>query len=243
MARTIVPVADLRIEPCKLIPEDFSHHNLRDSQLLFNEEIEILEQKDEWVRVAAIEQGGMKGWMHQSEIGEGKIDPQYVIFTRTTEYSYGTYLNTKLRGSRPIPKELNREQLIREAKQFLGAPYLWGGRSSFLYGIIASVDCSGLINLLYRAQGITIPRNAHEQSCFGKRTTNPLPGDPLYLAKEERVSHVVLKLNDDFFLESPESGKRVRLLRWGKDIWEDGGRIHFLDREHSYRGYFVTFSG
>lgn len=40
---------------------------------------------------------------------------------------------------------------------FIGAPYVWGGRST------EGLDCSGLIQALAAAKGLSIPRDSHEQ--------------------------------------------------------------------------------
>jgi len=52
----------------------------------------------------------------------------------------------------PVP------DFVALAERFLGAPYLWGGRS--LWGI----DCSGLIHSVLRAAGIPAPRDSAEQA-------------------------------------------------------------------------------
>lgn len=218
MARIVVPIADLRREPIDL-PKTFDHHPLRDSQLLFNEEIEILEKKGDWVRVAALKQPRFKmgwhpyeGWVHLSEIDEKKMP-----------------------GSHPLFQNINRQQLVEEAREFVGVPYLWGGLSS------EGIDCSGLIHLLYRAQGVTIPRDAHDQFLYGQRVEKLLPGDPLYLAKNRRINHVILFLEKGLFIEAPETGKQVRLLRLDQDIWiDEERRWHFKDRPHPYRGFPIT---
>ena len=56
-------------------------------------------------------------------------------------------------------------QVIDLAKShFLGTPYVWGGRSP------EGADCSGLIQLLARSQGIHIPRDSGDQEKANNNT-------------------------------------------------------------------------
>jgi len=48
------------------------------------------------------------------------------------------------------------------AEQFLGAPYLWGGRESL------GLDCSGLVQQALFACGIACPRDADQQARLGR---------------------------------------------------------------------------
>lgn len=250
-----VPVADLRREPLHLLNHDYSHQELRETQLLFGERVELLEERGEWLKVTALEQSEFRhdwihypGWIHRSEAKavDRFIKATHVICAPYAQIgsltlSYGTLLTEAAARSKKIPKNPDRDQIVEEARQFVGVPYLWGGRAFPLQSAISSVDCSGLINLLYRAQGVTLPRNAHAQYLKCRPTVPLLPGDPLYLAKETRMSHVVLKLDSKTFIESPETGKFVRLLNWGEEIWEEGGRIHIFDRPYSYRPHPGSF--
>ncbi len=49
------------------------------------------------------------------------------------------------------------ESALQQAEQWLGVPYLWGGRST------AGVDCSGLIQVTALAVGWQLPRDASQQ--------------------------------------------------------------------------------
>jgi cell wall-associated NlpC family hydrolase len=60
---------------------------------------------------------------------------------------------------------------VAVARGFLGAPYLWGGRTS------VGVDCSGLVQLACEAAGIGCPRDADMQ--FSEL------GQPIDLSKEK----------------------------------------------------------
>ncbi len=192
------------------LPQTLDHDDSRLSQLLLNEPVDILEEQGEWLRIAA------------------PLQPRFTPKKGWHPYE-GWIHNSEVSENTNPPA-----RLIKDANDFLDVPYLWGGLSS------RGIDCSGLIHLLYRARGITIPRDAHDQFLFGKKRETPQPGDPLYLAKEERVTHVVLKVDDNHFIESPETGKKVRLLRLGSDIWEEEGRWHIEGRPHPYRGCFMT---
>jgi hypothetical protein len=59
------------------------------------------------------------------------------------------------KASESLP--LSAENLIAEAEKFLGAPYLWGGRTFF------GIDCSGFVQCIMRRFGIELPRDSKDQ--------------------------------------------------------------------------------
>jgi gamma-D-glutamyl-L-lysine dipeptidyl-peptidase len=96
-------------------------------------------------------------------------------------------------------------QLIVIAKQFLGTPYVWGGNTK------AGIDCSGFVQMVYRANGINLARDADEQSVTGKLvgfrgyTEDMLPGDTLYFAGHNgRITHTALYLGNNEYIQATE---------------------------------------
>lgn len=117
-----------------------------------------------------------------------------------------------------ISEEEIRQRILTAARQMLGDPYYWGGRSAHLAGLPApphtAVDCSGLTNLCYRAAGVAIPRDAHEQ--FLRARPQPLeslkPGDLIFLSEPnepERITHVMLYAGDGRIIEGPGTGGQI----------------------------------
>lgn len=105
-----------------------------------------------------------------------------------------------------------RQNIVGEAKLFLETPYLWGGRA-------IGVDCSGLVNLAYRASGIDIARDAHEQWMISKpiRADELKPADLIFLSRKDdftSIVHVMLFLGGEDFIEGPGTGKRVRICNF-----------------------------
>ena len=67
-------------------------------------------------------------------------------------------------------------QIVKTAREFNGVPYLWGGNTA------GALDCSGLVWLTYRINGVIFPRNASDQAKEGNEVSleDARPGDLLY---------------------------------------------------------------
>ena len=111
-----------------------------------------------------------------------------------------------------------RRLIVRNAALFLGDPYYWGGRSPYdptATDHVTGVDCSGLINLSYRAAGTDIPRDAHEQFLRAKPVAILQPADLIFLSAPgdpSRIVHVMLYAGDGAVIEAPATGLRVRRI-------------------------------
>jgi cell wall-associated NlpC family hydrolase len=69
---------------------------------------------------------------------------------------------------------------VATARRFLGAPYLWGGRSSL------GLDCSGLVQLSLQAAGIEYPRDSDMQAKLGVEVL--FSGDLNLLSRGDLIS-------------------------------------------------------
>jgi cell wall-associated NlpC family hydrolase len=98
--------------------------------------------------------------------------------------------------------------VVRSAQMFDGLPYLWAGRSGFGF------DCSGLTSLVFRAQGVTIPRDADAQAVKGAAVPRGtlLPGDLLFYATRGYVHHVSMYAGDARMVQSPNTGSAVQTI-------------------------------
>ena len=83
------------------------------------------------------------------------------------------------------------EDRIVVSQRYLGAPYLWGGKS--LWGI----DCSGFTQMVFAICGKQLPRDAHQQAKVGDEVgfANRLPGDLAFFNNDQgKVVHVGIVL-------------------------------------------------
>lgn len=114
---------------------------------------------------------------------------------------------------------VDRAALVWLAEEMVGNPYLWGGRSAFTSdgrGCLTGVDCSSLIDLLYRSQGVFIPRNAHDQYQRSRQIAmgELQQGDLLFKfseTKPDRIGHVILYTGEEKVLDASLSAGKVRI--------------------------------
>lgn len=100
------------------------------------------------------------------------------------------------------------DAVIASARAALGVRYLWGGTSGFGY------DCSGLVHLVYRVHGITLPRDAGPQSMVGTAVapTARRPGDLVFFSRDGAVHHVAIWVGNGEIIEAPDIGSETRAI-------------------------------
>jgi cell wall-associated NlpC family hydrolase len=95
-----------------------------------------------------------------------------------------------------------RSDYVAIAEKFLGLSYRWGGVSPF------GIDCSGLAQLVYRLNGITILRDAGIQRGMKEFVPVPIakmqPGDLIFFGNPttKNITHVGIYIGTDKFIHA-----------------------------------------
>jgi cell wall-associated NlpC family hydrolase len=205
-------VCNLSVIPVRAMPSEKSEMT---TQLLFGETCEVIDNVKNWSLIRThFDQ--YEGWCSKNQlqlVHDNFIDMLANEWTTVTSktaviqqemqaeqiLSFGSsipdnWITAKstikiISGeARSYIQHLNTANLIEDAFKFMGAPYLWGGRSIF------GIDCSGFIQLVFKANGVALPRDASQQVGLGS-TINFIeeaqPGDLLFFDNEEgKIVHV-----------------------------------------------------
>jgi cell wall-associated NlpC family hydrolase len=102
-----------------------------------------------------------------------------------------------------------REAIVTTARRYVGVPYRWGGESSR-----TGFDCSGLTMVVYRINGLDLPRSSRQQWKVGISINRHQlrKGDLVFFATRggSKVSHVGIYTGADKFLHAPGRGRRIQ---------------------------------
>ncbi|HCC46978.1 MAG TPA: hypothetical protein DEQ38_02490 [Elusimicrobia bacterium] len=210
-----------------------------ESQLVQNERVELLEISGPWARVRALEQASLKsngktlspylGWLRAEHLGFSLPEAHTAVVKSKTAASAGGELSMGVKlahAGRPHGRHLNplpgkapaaslRRQVLAAARLFLGDKYYWGGRSAW------GVDCSGLVNLAFRAWGLDLPRNAGDQLAASRPVSRAelKPADLIFSAAAARpaaITHVMLYSGGGRLIEATGDTNSVREVSFAK---------------------------
>ena len=230
----------------------------RVNEAVQGEPLTLLQRKDDWLHVRAGD--GYVAWIHSGYVRVGLTDWFERWLRRATIRSVSCeleYQGERVRlpiGARLAPlregsgvetadgrlarvvagvvrseSELHAEARLMAIPQlalrwFGGAPYLWGGRTEW------GVDCSGLVQAVYAARGVALPRDSDQQATAGEPVVlsgsgaGYAVGDLLCFAERERVSHVALWAGAGRIVHSTLSRGGVV----SEDLFADAGRLQKL---------------
>ncbi len=103
-----------------------------------------------------------------------------------------------------------RNEIVKTAKQYIGVPYRWGGESPR-----SGFDCSGLTMVVYRLNGLDLPRSSRQQWQTGAAVgrSELAMGDLVFFATSSgrRVSHVGIYIGNGKFIHAPRRGQNIKV--------------------------------
>ncbi len=96
------------------------------------------------------------------------------------------------------------DQIIAYAKQFLGVPYVWGGKTP------AGFDCSGFVAYVFNNFGIQLTAYTYDMINEGKKISiqEAEPGDILFFYN---TGHVAIYIGNDSIIQAPHTGDVVKI--------------------------------
>ena len=170
------------------------------SQILYGETCEIIKTEGLYSKIK-MDFDGYEGWVNSSVLKKENSEISKNLMTQ----NYGVFDLPEGRNLISLGSEVAfetenfvdnnniRESLVESAKKFINVPYLWGGRSYF------GIDCSALVQLVYKIHGIALPRDADKQAELGEArdfVEESEPGDLAFFEDETGfISHVGLVLS------------------------------------------------
>lgn len=241
----IVPVGPVRKEA--------AHRSEMTSQLLFGEMAEMLETGRDFIRIRCLHDD-YEGWCQASQFitvdaqqssWHNQLSTEWVTAVsfngNPMHLSLGSSLCMLHKGHAQIGKyevtyqgktwdpSLNKfepDALGKLARLYLNTPYLWGGRSVF------GIDCSGLVQQLYRFFNKPLPRDAYLQAAKGEVVgflQEAQCGDLAFFDNDEgRITHVGLLFNPDTIIHSSGKVRIDKIDSQGIVNSDTGERTHKL---------------
>jgi len=104
------------------------------------------------------------------------------------------------------------QAVVADARRYLGLPYIWGGTDP-----TKGMDCSGLVQRVYKDLGYDLPRVAADQARTGRPVASladARPGDILAWDNSSRspgADHVAIYIGDGKMIEAARPGTNIRV--------------------------------
>ena len=223
------------------------------NQVIFGEHFKVLEIRKKWskIRLAHDSYEGWicnKQWIEIEEDIYKQLDKE--VATITTDILdiitknhhqpivIGSILPSYKSGHALINNEMyqfdglttpgfiKKDKLVENALMYLNAPYLWGGRSPL------GIDCSGFTQMVYRLQGVDLPRDAYQQAEVGTTLSfveESEPGDLAFFDNTEgKITHVGIILEDNHIIHASGKVRIDRIDQQGIFNTEIGNHTHKL---------------
>ena len=250
-------ISELSIVPVR---KDPSHRTEMLTQILFGERFRIIDKIKEWSYIELLFDGS-PGWVENSSIKELNIEeyniltdnepvilpgisvaqskdlplvseitlmPGSEIYGLTGKKDGFSFMGKsyKLDHSIEIKSGTTRDNIIQTAKIYMNSPYLWGGKSP------CGTDCAGYVQMVYKINGISLPRDVGQQPEKGITLSfveEAQPGDLAFFDDDRgQIIHVGLLLEKNRIIHASDTVRIDKFDHQGIYREESGQYTHKL---------------
>ncbi|WP_257430403.1 transglycosylase SLT domain-containing protein [Nocardioides carbamazepini] len=137
------------------------------------------------------------------------------VRTSATSGGFATELSGARVATTGVPSDgtVTGDDVVTEARKYLGLPYVWGGTDP-----TRGMDCSGLVQVVYKSLGYELPRVSYQQAAAGRPVASMAeaqPGDLLAWDNSSRnngVDHIAIYIGGGKMIEAPRTGLDIRVV-------------------------------
>ncbi|HKI46053.1 MAG TPA: C40 family peptidase [Balneolales bacterium] len=216
------------------------------TQLLLGETAKVIDARERWLHITA-DYDGYSGWVNRNQM-QYLSRTEYINWRDHRSRQRSPYAGFRIRNNRDSlwvpsgatviiengrvylpdaaydfvsePRVIKHNRIIETASEFLGTPYLWGGRTD------TGIDCSGFIQTVFAIHGSVLPRDSRDQFKIMEPYTTDIneakPGDVIYFnTSGGPITHVGLYIGDGILLHASGNVKRNYIGN------EPGNKTHF----------------
>ena len=229
-----------------------SHQSEMVSQLLYGELFKIVEKRKKWVKIRTA-MDRYEGWIAVGQFRPIEADEYKSLQALPKKYSLqfidyvtdkqGVLFPLSLGANLAMAPYLEHQQIEQQGKasrefsktivsiayMYLNTPYLWGGKTPF------GIDCSGFSQMVYRLNGIEIPRDAYQQAEKGNTLSfieEAQAGDLAFFDDHEgKIIHVGILLEHNHIIHAFGQVRIDRIDQTGifnSELMQHTHRLRFL---------------